>query len=73
MLCLPISLQVPTCFNTSTTFEAYKKTSFTIRRVKEKIQQTCDMQGTTVGEELHNNQEHAMAPFDDTQVFVFAA
>ena len=33
----------------------YRKTSFTIRRLKEKIQQSCDMQGTTVGEELHKD------------------
>eukprot|EP00731_Ephydatia_muelleri_P003718 Em0001g3718a len=33
----------------------YRKTSFTIRRLKEKIRQSCDMQGTTVGEELHKD------------------
>ena len=33
----------------------YRKTSFTICRLKEKIRQSCDMQGTTVGEELHKD------------------
>lgn len=33
----------------------YTKTSFTIHRLKEKIQQSCDMQGMTVGEELHKD------------------
>ena len=33
----------------------YRKTSFTCRRLKEKIKPSCDMHGMSVGEELHND------------------